>query len=221
MKSKNIIEALLLISKEPLSIEKIALVSGVTDVNIIEADLAELEAEYINRGIKIFHISGGWQLGTNPEALPYVEKMLNTPVETALSHPALETLAIIAYRQPITRNQIEQIRGVNSDSPIDSLIAKRMIREIGRDDSVGRPYLYGTTEDFLRHFGLGSLDALPRDQFNNLTLPPEVILGQGAMQQEFSLSPEAAEARQMVPADFIPPMESNLDQSSVSRPNLQ
>ncbi len=202
MESKKVIEALLLVTKEPLSLDRLENVTGF-DRDMIMADLHELEADFISRGIKVYKISGGWQLGTDPETSLYVERLLNTPVETVLSQPALETLAIVAYRQPITRQLIEQIRGVNSDSPIDTLIGKRLVREVGRDEGVGRPFLYGTTEDFLKHFGLGSLEDLPRDQIDSLRLPPEVIL----------TSPEP-ELQQAVK------MEQTVDQSSLSSPSL-
>jgi segregation and condensation protein B len=218
LNSKQVIEALLLVSKDPLTLDKIQQSTGM-DPHIIEADLAELEAEYLNRGVKIYKISGGWQFGTNPETAPYVEKMLNSPVETTLSHQALETLAIVAYRQPVTRLVIEQIRGVNSDSPIESLIAKRMIKEIGRDEAVGRPFLYGTTDEFLKHFGLSSVEELPRDQFNNLSLPPEVILGEVEAPNDHAIFTK--EAKEVVPSDFIPPTEQTVDQPSLSRSDLQ
>jgi len=117
--------------------------------------------DYANRGLQIVNLAGGYQLATHPEVSKYVEKFLKPAVEVHLTTPALETLAIIAYRQPISRYQIEQIRGVDCDSVINTLIEKKLVQEVGRAASLGRPILFGTTEQFLMNFGLASLKELP------------------------------------------------------------
>jgi segregation and condensation protein B len=168
-KVKAIIESLLFVARKPLSPEDV--VHALTDVKsekvvpatreLVTAILEELVSEYQTKGIRIVKVAGGYLMGTNPENADYVHQLLHAKVETTLSPQSLVTLAIIAYKQPVTRAEIERIRGVNTDGPIDTLLAKGLIREIGRSDAVGCPYLYGTSEHFLRQFGIHSLDELP------------------------------------------------------------
>jgi len=129
--------------------------------DLIIALLEELMKEYEGKGINIVKVAGGYLMGTNPGNADYVHGLLHAKVQTTLSPQALETLAIIAYKQPVTRAEMERIRGVNSDGPIDTLYNKKMIKDLGRSEAVGRPILYGTTTEFLRHFGLQDLAALP------------------------------------------------------------
>lgn len=128
---------------------------------IIADALEELVAQYDSQGINIVKVAGGYLMGTNADNADYVYNLLHARVKTTLSRQALETLSIIAYKQPITRAEVERIRGVNSDGPIDTLLGKKLIQDLGRSEAVGRPFLYGTTEEFLRHFGLKDLDSLP------------------------------------------------------------
>ncbi len=127
----------------------------------IEAALDELDAIYEHRGLRIQRDKAGIQLTTAPQTAEAVEKFLGLESLQRLSKPAVETLAIIAYQQPITRPRIEAIRGVNSDGVIKSLLTKGLIEEMGRTEGPGRPVLYGTTPTFLQHFGLSSLTDLP------------------------------------------------------------
>lgn len=127
----------------------------------ITAALEELVQEYAARGINVVKVAGGYLMGTNPANADYVHTHLHAKVQTILSRQALEVLAIIAYKQPVTRAEMERIRGVNSDGPIDTLLQKKLIEELGRSEAVGRPFLYGTTQEFLRHFGLKDLSSLP------------------------------------------------------------
>jgi len=157
---KNILESLLFVAREPLSLESLAEVSGLPAEEILPL-LAELSREMEGKGIQVFKLAGGYLLGTNPANAEYVEKIMHPKEETRLSPQALETLAIIAYKQPVTRLEVESLRGVTSDWVIETLVAKRLIKEAGRSEAVGRPYLYVTTEEFLRHFGLMDLSALP------------------------------------------------------------
>ncbi|NWF99154.1 MAG: SMC-Scp complex subunit ScpB [Nitrospirae bacterium] len=159
---KSILEALLFLSGEVLTI------SSVKDIiNLPENDIKNLFAELIkeynekNSGILIAEIAGGYQMVTNPWYAEWIKKFKNTHFSNRLSMPALETLAIIAYKQPIIRAEIEQIRGVNSDSAIRTLYEKRLIKIMGRKEGPGRPFLYGTTREFLQYFGLKDLTDLP------------------------------------------------------------
>ena len=112
-------------------------------------------------GLSIRRFGGKAQLATKADFAPYIERVLQPIQRRSLSQSALETLSIIAYKQPVTRMEIEAIRGVGSDYAIQSLVSKRMAREVGRKDTLGRPILYGTTEQFLSHFGLRDLKELP------------------------------------------------------------
>lgn len=128
---------------------------------LITASLEELINEYERRGINIVRVAGGYLMGTNPANADHVNLLLYAKVPTSLSPQALDVLAIVAYKQPVTRAEVERIRGVNSDGSIDSLLQKKLIAEKGRGEALGRPFLYGTTTEFLRHFGLKDLSALP------------------------------------------------------------
>jgi segregation and condensation protein B len=157
---KNILESLLFVARKPLSPEDIEKTINHPKEELFSS-LEEMIEEYKERGINIVKVAGGYLMGTNPDNADYVHNLLHAKVQTTLSHQALETLAIICYKQPVTRAEIERIRGVNSDGPIDTLLQKKLTQELGRSDAVGRPYLYGTTKEFLRHFGLKDLTDLP------------------------------------------------------------
>ena len=132
-------------------------------VSSVSHILEELKYDYENteRGLTIMQSHDIFHLTTKPEHSAYFKKMLETPHASRISQAALETLAIIAYQQPITRTEIEEIRGVKSDRPVQTLIARSLIEEVGRKESVGRPSLFATSKDFLTYFGLTSLDELP------------------------------------------------------------
>ncbi|MFC2948269.1 SMC-Scp complex subunit ScpB [Virgibacillus sediminis] len=129
----------------------------------VENLLIELKDDLKNedRGIMVMQSHEVYHLTTKPEHSDYYKKMMETPKTSRMSQAALETLAIIAYQQPITRTEIEEIRGVKSDRPVQTLLARSLIEEAGRRDSVGRPVLFSTTKEFLTYFGLTSLDELP------------------------------------------------------------
>ncbi|MZP28177.1 SMC-Scp complex subunit ScpB [Heliobacterium undosum] len=158
----RVIEALLFVSSDPLSIETIAEATGFAAEEVREL-LAGLKAEYDGqeRGWQLEEVAGGFRLSTRAEFAPYIERLLRTP-QQGLSNAALETLSIIAYHQPVTRAEIEQIRGVKADRSLATLLGKGLIQEVGRKEALGRPILYGTTDSFLRHFGLRSLADLPK-----------------------------------------------------------
>jgi segregation and condensation protein B len=157
---KNILESLLFMARKPLPLEELVVSAEAAAEYLIKA-LDELCQEYQNRGIQIIKVAGGYLMGTNPDNVDYVERILHPKEETRLSPQALETLAIIAYKQPVTRAEIERLRGVTSDWVVETLLAKKLVQEVGRSESVGRPYLYGTTKEFMRHFGVEDLSALP------------------------------------------------------------
>jgi len=154
------VESLLFVADAPVSTGRLAKALEVTEGQV-EKGLAELEAVYAERGLRLQRIGNHVQLITAPEVAPYVERFLGLEAHTTLSRAALETLGIIAYRQPITRPEIEAIRGVSSDSVLRTLLRVGVIEGIGRAPTVGRPVLYGTTFEFLQHFGLRGLDELP------------------------------------------------------------
>lgn len=157
---KNILESLLFIARKPLAPEEVVKIVNAPE-ETIAAVLDELVNEYNSRGINIIKVAGGYLMGTNHENADYVHNLLHAKLQTSLTPQALETLSIVAYKQPITRTEIERIRGVNSDGPIETLLQKKFIRELNRSSAVGHPYLYGTSDAFLRHFGLKDLTDLP------------------------------------------------------------
>ncbi len=154
------VEALLFAAPEALSPQQLAAALDVP-TREVHAALAAYSESLQTRGIRLQEHKGRYQLTTAPEAAPWVERLLGLETSGELSNAALEALAIIAYQQPITRPQINAIRGVNSDGVIKSLLSKGLIEELGRAEGPGRPMLYGTTADFLRHFGLNRLEELP------------------------------------------------------------
>jgi segregation and condensation protein B len=156
------LEALLFVSGEPVMLSELKSVTGLPETEIVDL-LDELIAEYAERGggIVIEKIAGGYQMLTNPEHSEWARKFKGSAKSQKLSMPALETLAIIAYRQPIIKAEIEDIRGVNSDGVIKTLLDRRLIKIVGRKEAPGKPLLYGTTKEFLQYFGLNDLTELP------------------------------------------------------------
>jgi len=153
------IEALLFVCSEALSIKQLAKLCG-GDEKAIASQLQHLAEEYAERGIVVREVAGGYRFATAPRARDVVEAYL-LPPKTHLSRPALETLAIVAYMQPVTKSEIEAIRGVSADSVLATLLERQFLTEAGRKDVVGRPILYKTTAEFLEAFGLRSIDDLP------------------------------------------------------------
>lgn len=157
-----IIEAVLFVAGEP--VEKAAMLEAfqVTPDQLNEAlDALEGEYDFSRRGIRLLRFGSCMQLATRPDYAPYVERLLQPIQRQSLSQAALETLAVVAYKQPVTRSEVEAIRGVKCDYSIQSLIQKRLIQDVGRKETLGRPILYGTTDEFLRHFCIASLEELP------------------------------------------------------------
>ncbi|EGG32230.1 MULTISPECIES: SMC-Scp complex subunit ScpB [Paenibacillus] len=162
-KLKSIIEGLLFLAgEEGLSVKQIAEITEQSDGLVGEAleDMKE-EWERYERGIQIVQIAGSYKIATLAEHAPYFERLAYSPSRSSLSQAALETLSIVAYRQPITRVEIEDIRGVKSERAIHTLVSKGLIEEVGRAEAIGRPILYGTTKSFLDYFGLANIKDLP------------------------------------------------------------
>ena len=159
---KGALEAMLLVSSDPVSAPALASILSITPGECASL-LAELQVEYQekNRGIQLREVAGGWRLFTHPAFHEQVEALVLSWDTQRLSQAALETLAVIAYHQPVTREMVKGIRGVNSDGVISSLVDKGLVRELGRDPQHGQAIIYGTTSAFLERFGLRSIRDLP------------------------------------------------------------
>ena len=159
---KGALEAMLLVSSDPVSAPALASILSITPGECASL-LAELQVEYQekNRGIQLREVAGGWRLFTHPAFHEQVEALVLSWDTQRLSQAALETLAVIAYHQPVTREMVKGIRGVNSDGVISSLVDKGLVRELGRDPQHGQAIIYGTTSAFLEKFGLRSTKDLP------------------------------------------------------------
>lgn len=163
------LEAVLFAAAEPLTAERVAEILGISADEALEL-LLELRRDYDygGRGIELVEVAGGYRLMTRPDFALFVQRLRPDEDAAALSRPALETLAVIAYRQPVTRAEIEAVRGVKCEKAINTLLERGLIKEMGRRRGPGRPIIYGTTRAFLEHFGLRDLSELPplpaRDQ---------------------------------------------------------
>lgn len=159
---RRALEALLFVSDEPVS--SVVLAQALeTERREVDELCEELANLYEDRGagIVLRSVAGGWRLTTHPDAAPFVEQYVLSSRHARLTKAALETLAIVAYKQPVTRHQISAIRGVNSDGVLRALVERGIVAEVGREEGPGRPMLYGTTPEFLERLGLASLAALP------------------------------------------------------------
>jgi len=158
----SMIESLLFVTGEPLDLNEIARIAGCSyeAAKVILDEMAE-NYQKPDRGIRLITMDGSYSLATKPENSSFVEELLGSSFRQSLSQAALETLSIIAYRQPVTRVVIDEVRGVKSERAINSLLEKKIIKECGRLEAPGRPILYSTSEEFLKYFGLGSLKELP------------------------------------------------------------
>ena len=160
---KRELEALLFATDSPLTIARLKKIFPERENAEIRAAITELEQDYTAAGqaFTVVEFGGGWQIATRPEYAPLVDNLLKSRSFTRLSKAGLEVLAIIAYRQPITRLEIDEIRGVNSSGAISTLTERNLITVVGRSQAVGNPLLYGTTREFLNHLGLKGLGQLP------------------------------------------------------------
>lgn len=175
MKTTRIVEAVLFASETPLAPAEIARASGDLSANEVEEAIAQLCQEYEDedRAFQIYPLGDGYQILSRPEYAPYLERFDSVTRVNKLSRAALETLAIIAYRQPVSRLDIEDLRGVNVAGVLRNLQERELIEVVDRAEGLGRPLLYGTTARFLDHFGLRSLDDLPRPEELQIALRSE------------------------------------------------
>ncbi|MCE5313296.1 MAG: SMC-Scp complex subunit ScpB [Nitrospiraceae bacterium] len=160
--TKSIIESLLFVAGEPVNISTLVKITEVPESEIRQC-MSELIDNYklTGSGLVIAEIADGYQMITNPENGFWVRKLRNINQNTKLSQASLETLAIIAYKQPLTKVEVDQLRGVNSDGAVKTLADRRLIKIVGKKEAPGRPFLYGTTKEFLQYFGLKNLAELP------------------------------------------------------------
>ena len=216
MNDARIVEAILFASDAPLSPGEIARADELFDEDRVEAALAVLKAEYDDggRAFELREVADGVQLMTRPEYAPYLERFDTVPRSSRLSAPALEALAIVAYRQPISRIEIEHIRGVGSAGVIRTLLDRELIAAVGRGEGVGRPFLYGTTSRFMEHFGFPSMEHLPRPEELPVVLRERTPLkeeagrsgedGHGETEEPRPLDAEEAVAAVLAHADARP-----------------
>lgn len=160
---KQIVETLLFITDRPLKPGRIADVIDGVDARRVQEMILEIQADYIRRNsaVQVVELGGGFQMSTKPEYGRWVRRLYNEKMTAKLSNAALETLAIVAYKQPITRAEMEAIRGVDVAGPLERLLERALVRVVGKKDTVGRPMVYGTTDEFLRMFGLNKISDLP------------------------------------------------------------
>jgi segregation and condensation protein B len=213
MRLTQIVEALLFATDAPLTAEDIARVDERLDEDTVQAVVQQLREEYEaqERAWQIYEIAGGYQLLTRPDYAPYLERYDTVPQQTRLSNPALEVLAVIAYRQPLGRNEIEEIRGVSSSGVLKTLQDRHLIDVVGRSEGLGRPLLYGTTQKFLEHFGFNSLEDLPRPDDLPVVLRERPIMMmpvsdetlEGEAAADASATVETAEEPQVTEAELI------------------
>ena len=155
-----VIEALLFVADRPLTVDEIAEITGAPAADVSDS-MSRLQDVYADRGIMLLQHADGYRLVSSPRAATFCRRLLGLETRTRLSRAALETLGIIAYRQPVTRSEIENIRGVDADSALATLLARGLVEEVGRLDTPGRPVQFGTSDLFLAYFGISSLSALP------------------------------------------------------------
>ena len=172
------LEAMLFVAAEPVAPTQLAAALETTTTEV-EQGLRALEESLATRGLRVQRHAGRVQLTTAPEFAALIERFLGLEATTRLSRAALETLSIIAYQQPVTRPQVDAVRGVNSDGMMKSLLSKGLIQETGRADGPGRPILYSTTPEFLQHFGINSIQDLPPLELPTETETQDVSLLKG------------------------------------------
>jgi len=180
-----VVEALLFASDTPLEAERIREVLELGDVDEARALVDELRARYDreDRALAVVEVGGGYRMVTRPQIAPWLMRLAKTRTKARLSRPALETLAIIAYRQPVSRPEVDAVRGVNSEGVLDSLLDRRLVRVAGRKEAPGRPFLYETTREFLVAFGLRDLNDLPKVE-GQLMIPEVSVAANGQAEAE-------------------------------------
>ncbi|MCX5784848.1 MAG: SMC-Scp complex subunit ScpB [Elusimicrobia bacterium] len=195
---KKALETLLFIADHPLPVESLAQLCEVKNQERVKALLDELKAVYDGeeRALQVMQVAGGWQMSTRPAYSLWVRKLYHNKMTVRLTQAAVETLCIIAYKQPLTRAEIEAIRGVEVIGPLDTLTERRLITVVGRRETTGRPILYGTTTEFLRQFGLNTLSDLPK--LENFTVENPAASAQATavelVEEESAAALEAAQS---------------------------
>jgi segregation and condensation protein B len=197
---KSAIEAILFVSEKPVILDQLKEVFPELKPSQIQDLIKQVQEEYVNReaGMVVVEIAGGFQMLSNSHAASYIREFYKTKTKEKLSRPGLESLAIIAYKQPVGRAEVEIIRGVNSDGTIAHLLNKGLIKITGRKEVPGRPFLYGTTKEFLEYFGLKSLDDLPKiEEFNQLgvDMPKEEVIQEEEMQEQTTSQESSGQSR--------------------------
>ena len=182
------VEAVLFLAKQPLNTRKIAQLAGVEDGTRARTLIRQLNQKYdeVGRAFQVKEIAGGFQLRTRPAFYPWLQRLSHLPSPTRLSGPALETLSIVAYRQPVMKAEIEAVRGVSCSELLKQLLDRGLVKIAGRSEELGNPYLYATTKKFLEVFGISQLSALPRS---------EKLRGQGLPDWSATQTPPAEEAK--------------------------
>ena len=208
----DVVEALLFASDTPVEAERIAevldLESAAVAREIVEGLRSRLDGE--SRALQVMEVGGGFRLVTRPDVAPWLVKLARSRTRSRLSRPALETLAIIGYRQPVSRPEVDAVRGVNSEAVLDNLLERRMIRIAGRKESPGRPFLYETTREFLVAFGLRDLGDLPKVE-GELIVPElaEAAAAQladpGPDQEEVTAAPDSSQQDPGPGGDHVSP----------------
>lgn len=210
MNAHQIVEAVLFAADAPLTADEIARADESLDEDQVEQAIRFLRAEYddAERSFQIAEIAEGYQILTRPEFAPYLERFDNVPRPSRLSGPALETLAIIAYRQPLGRIEIEYVRGVGAAGVLKTLQDRELIDVVGRAEGLGRPVLYGTTRKFLEHFGLKSLEDLPRPEDLPIVLRERIPLGPEEPPSDEATAEAAASEQLSLVGEGAPPPEA-------------
>lgn len=193
MLTKQVLEALLFSADQPVTVAQLAQLSPEpADKPTVRAMLEELAEDYEGRGVQLREVAGGWQLLTRPEHGEWVRRLHQDESRAKLSRAALETLAIIVYRQPVTKTEIEALRGVDSSGVLKTLLERHLLKILGRKRVVGRPILYGSSREFLQYFGLNDLTDLPRP--DDIGPPPEGLIEE-MHGEEFAALEELVEAQ--------------------------
>jgi len=217
---RAIVEALTFVSKEPVTMKELARVFKGLDKTVIEAQIADLQSLYAadNRGLQFIEVAGGYQITSRPEHNEWVRELLDPKSPARLSTQALETLAVIAYKQPATLPEIIELRGIKSGGVVKTLLERRLIKIVGRKEVVGRPLLYGTTKEFLLQFGLKDLEDLPKiEDFAEILGEDVDVIGlKRALDTPTAIEVPLFEADPPDPAQRDLPFDSTLEAADIA-----
>ena len=186
---RRIIEALLFAAPEPLTMSRIKTIIPGTDTKDIMESIGELQKDYEGdaRAFQIVEVANGWQITSKPDYAIWVDKLFESRTKARLSRAAMETLAVVAYKQPVVRSTIEAIRGVNVDGVLRTLMERDLVRIVGRADGPGRPLLFGTTKEFLLRFGISRVSDLPKmEEIDDLTAEGSSGIGESPAEEGLS-----------------------------------